>query len=40
MLMLRCADHLEYNDTGNSITLTKNLKRRPGSNGGGAEGVA
>ncbi|MBI3097183.1 MAG: ATP-binding protein [Planctomycetes bacterium] len=35
MLMLRCADHLEYNDSGNSITLTKNLKRRPGSNGDG-----
>jgi DNA-binding protein HU-beta len=25
MLMLRCTDHIEYNDAGNMITITKNL---------------
>ncbi|MCX7704200.1 MAG: ATP-binding protein [Planctomycetota bacterium] len=29
MLMSRCADRLEYNDKGNSITLTKYIERRP-----------
>ena len=28
MLMLKCTDKLEYNDVGNMITLTKNLKAK------------